>query len=228
MSNLRVLTVLACLLILVGCSRRPEGVEPVLIEDDSEFVLTILLDLSGSFESLMADDGKAYEFALQVLDRYFRDQLGTNSKIIIAQISNTDRSLLWQGTPRELRQQFPTAKAFRDFLRGKYDPNGSRVYDAVAQTVNYVLNDPNVSSGKSKSAMFVLSDMLDSTSDSEQSKQRALQALADYGQRGGTLGLYYVDQLLVEEWRQHARDAGIRQCCVQADIVGRPQLPNFE
>jgi hypothetical protein len=191
-------------------------------------VLINLLDLSGSFEQLMADDGKPYEFALQVVDQYFRDQLGSNSKVIIAQISNTDRSLLWQGSPHELRQQFPTAAAFREFLRSKNDPSGSRVFESVAQTLDYVTSEPSVSRGKAKSAVFVLSDMLDTSTDSEKSKECALRALANYGQHGGTIGFYYVDQLLVPQWRQYATDAGIKRCCVEADIVGKPSLPCFD
>ena len=41
-------------------------------EESSKQVVMIVMDLSGSFTSKMAEDGEAYEFAIHVIDRYFR------------------------------------------------------------------------------------------------------------------------------------------------------------
>lgn len=219
-----------CLLLSVvcGCAPRRQVEATPLRNDESEYVLAILLDLSGSFAHLMAEDGKAYDFALIVMDRYFRDRIGTNDKMIIAQVSGTDRALLWEGTPLDLRREFPSADAFRDFLLSKADPGGSLVHEGLARTVEYVTSDPQVASGKAKSAIFVLSDMLDNGPDGRESQERAARALAAYSQKGGVVGLYYVDQSLVAQWRQILRDAKIPDYCVECEIVGKPPLPSFE
>jgi hypothetical protein len=218
-----------CLSILLGCGcdKRRQAPTTFAVRDESQYVLIILLDLSGSFHQQMTEGGQAHRFSMQVIDHYFRERIGTNDKLIIAQISGEERALLWEGTPLQLQKDFPSSTAFGEFLRSKANPDASLVYEAIIHTIDYVLSDPSVSSGNAKSAIFVLSDMSDNGSKPE-SKQRALQALAAYGESGGVVGLYYVDQLLVPEWRTILRDAGIPEICVESDIVGRPNLPNFE
>ncbi len=200
----------------------------MLATAETEYVITIVLDLSGSFEQLMAEEGKGYEFAQAVIDKYFRDRIGTHDQLIIAQISAEDRALLWQGTPQELREDFPDAKSFRDFPRKKSNPNGSLVYDAIAKSVDYAMGDFNVANRRAKSAVFVLSDMEDNAPSSVQDKQRLLKVLADYGRVDGVVGFYYVDANLAGEWKRNLRATGIRQWRVESEIVQRPELPNFE
>ncbi len=221
-----------CLTVVLFCGCEPRRQSPAdssstFAHQESQYVLTVLLDMSGSFQHEMTDGGKAHRFNMRIIDRYFRERLGSNDQLIIAQISGDSRSLLWQGTPLQLRKDFPSATAFGEFLRSKTNPQGSLVHDAIASTVDYILADPNVSSGTAKSALFVLSDLAD-TASSPESKERALQSLAAYGQAGGVVGLYYVDQSLVPEWRTNLRLAGIQESCVEADIVGTPTLPRFE
>lgn len=211
---------------LSGCEKRREA-SRALVHDDSKFVMTILVDLSGSFEQMMAEGGKAYQFTLAVLDKYFRDRIGSDDKLIIAQISMNDRALLWQGTPLQLRQEFPSPQAFTTFLRERADPNGSLVHDGIAHTLEYVNSEPNVATGKARAAVFVLSDMLDNGTKAD-AKDRALKALATFGKNGNVVGLYYVDQMLVAPWRQDLRQAGVKEFCVESEIVGKPQLPNLE
>ena len=219
---------LSLLLLPFGCGEKRQASETVLRENEHEYVLTILLDMSGSFAHLMAEQGKAYEFIMEVIDRYFRDRMGTQDGLVVAQISGSDRSLLWQGTPFQLRQDFPSASAFRDFLKQRSNSAGSRVHDGITQTVEYVMSDLRIQSKTAKSAVFVLSDMLDNFPDSDASKKKTVEMLKAYGRIGGTFGLYYVDQLLVPEWRTHLRDSGIKHWRVEAEIVGRPTLPDFE
>jgi hypothetical protein len=223
-----VLCVGLCLLLLIsGCHPRLDISESIITPHEGEYLVSILIDLSGSFSEMMATDGHAYDFLLQILDRYFRDRIGTNDQIVISQISGgTNRSLLWQGTPVELRQRFPTADAFRVFLLSKADAAVSRVYDALSQTVEYTMSDSNVVSGKAKSAVFCLTDMLDTSVD--QSKERAVKALNDYGRMGGVVGIYFCEQGQVAEWRQILTDAGIRNSCVEPEFVGHPKLPSFD
>jgi hypothetical protein len=219
-----------CLAGLAGCEKRSESAAPSLTtqQDESEFVLAVVLDLSGSFTHQMANEGKAYEFALAVLDRYFRHRNGLNDKLILAQISGTHRSLLWQGSPLQLRQQFPTADSFREFLLQKADPGGSLVHEGLANVVNYVSADSRVTSGQAKSAIFCLSDCYDTAPDPTAGEQKLMQALGNYARTGGAIGLYYVDQTLQTAWQQKLQAAGFGDFVVECEIVGRPTLPDFD
>jgi hypothetical protein len=202
----------------------------VFQHDDGEFVLTIAVDMSASFQPLMAEDGKAWAFVCQIIDRYFRDRLGNNDKLILAQLSGNERALLWQGTPLELRQEFPSASAFRDWVMSKADPKSSHVYEGIAQAVEYTRADQVVAGGKGKAAVFVICDMIDNTPDNGAARERAVNALANVGKQGGVLGLYFVDVQLCPLWGQLLRDAGVPEgnVCIQADIVGHPALPSFD
>jgi hypothetical protein len=215
---------------LTGCQQRAEQSESVFRTDDGEYVLTIVLDMSGSFQEMMAEDGKAWAFVSQVIDRYFRDRLGRNDKLILAQLSANDRALLWRGTPLQLRQEFASASAFRDWLASRSDPHGSRVYEGIVQAVEYTLADPIVTGGKGKAAVFILSDMVDTAPGSDDARDRAVNALAAIGKQQGVVGLYYVDARLCSVWNRLLGDAGVppAHLRVEADIVSRPVLPSFE
>jgi hypothetical protein len=223
-------TVAWLVLSAVGCQERVDQSEGVFRADDGDYVLTIAIDMSGSFKELMGEDGKAWSFVCQVVDKYFRDRLGHSDKLILAQLSGNEQSLLWRGTPLELRQEFPSASAFRDWLAERTDPHGSRIYDGIAQAVEYTLSDPVMASGKAKAAVFILSDMRDNGPNRKQARERVIKDLAELARRDGVIGLYYVDVPLVPKWRQVLSDAGIpaANLMIEADIVGRPLLPKFD
>ena len=138
---LQLLTFAAAAILLAGCTKSTEqdnAAQVTLGGDDAELIVVIALDLSGSFADLMTRDGKAYEFTMRVVDNYFRNAIGTQNRIIIAQLSAHDRqALLWDGTPIQLRQDFPSAAEFRTFLLSRSNPAGSRIHDGVADALDY-------------------------------------------------------------------------------------------
>lgn len=212
-----------------GCGKRREHTEPQVFGDkEREYVLTIVLDMSGSFTNLMAYDGKAYQFAVAVVDRYFRDRIGSQDILIIAQVSGTDRSLLWEGRPSELRKEFPSPEKFRDFLLENADSSASLIHEGMVQSIRYMMNDDCVKTGKAKSAMFVLSDMLDTQDKGGDVNPELAQALADFGGCGGMMAVYYCDSRLVPVWQQRLSDAGINHYRVESEIVRTPVLPSFD
>jgi hypothetical protein len=217
------LVIIACALMFVGCQQRAEQ-QSVFEPDDGEYVLTIVLDMSISFRELM--DDKAWTFLCQIIDRYFQERIGHNDKLILAQLSASDRALLWMGTPLELRQEFKSATEFRAWVESKADPNGSNLHDGIVQAVEYTLTD--AASGKGKSAVMILSDMIDSKG--ADGRERAVSALAKVGKSGGGVGLYYVDVQQCALWKKLLHDAGVPDAnvIVEADIVGHPNLPRFE
>ena len=187
--------------------------------DEGEYVLTIALDMSGSFEAVRNE--RAWDFMCQIIDRYFRDRIGHDDKLILAQLSDSEKALLWKGTPLELRQQFTSGVEFRKWMESKADPSGSRLYEGIVQAVEYT------DRSKGRSAIFILSDMIDSTKGG--TRDKAVHALASIGKQGG-VGLYYVDIKQCKLWEKLLRDAGVPEenMVIEADIVGHPTLPRFE
>jgi hypothetical protein len=89
------------------------------------------------------------------------------------------------------------------------NPNGSRVYDAIVEAVEYTLTDPIVGNGNGKAAVFILSDMVDTAPGSDDARDRAVDALAEIGKKDGVVGLYYVDARLCSVWSRLLGDAGV-------------------
>lgn len=225
-SAIRVLLT-AILFITAGCEKRTPVEPTVFARAEDEYRLTIMVDLSGSFADKMADGGHAYRFALRVIDEYFRNRIGFNDTLVIAQISASE-PLLWEGKPLDLRREFPSASAFRDFLLQKSNPNGSLVYDGMHTTLEYLMMDPGVKAGRTKSALLVLSDLIDNGPEPGPRARRLKHTLAEYAACGGTIGLYYVDTSCLGIWTKVLSDTGIREFEVESEIVGKPTLPNFE
>lgn len=216
--------------LLCGCTKHTEqdNQQVSLGREDPDYMVLIAVDMSGSFASLMTKDGKGYEFTMRVADKYFRNSIGTNNRIIIAQLSAGDRALLWDGTPIQLRQDFPSANEFREFLLKKSHPAGSRIYDGIADAFDYVLSDPSVQSGKTRTAVFILSDFDDTFPNREKSEQRVTQSLKAFAKTNGVVGFYFLDHFRVPTWRQHLRQSGIKQWVCESEIVAYPPLSSFE
>jgi hypothetical protein len=223
-----------CVLVLAyvaGCKPRDKIADAAdtIGRDESAFKLMIVLDLSGSFQGLMVDNGHAWRFTMYCVDEYFKSRIGNeHDEIIIAQISGERRSLLWKGTPRRLREEFSSAAKFRDFLRRSASPNGSLVHAGSAHAVKYMTSQKAVQDGKAKSAVLILSDFLDNGPNPETTEQQAMDEFTKYIDMGGQLGLYYVDQDRYFHWREKFNAAGYDMVPVEVDIQGRPPLPKFE
>lgn len=228
---LRVFGIAMIALLLLGCEKRRNTESPTLMQEaDNEYVICLTIDLSGSFLNQMADSGKAYDFAMRLIEKYYRNRTATNDKIVLCQISGgTDKCLLWEGTIRDLKREFSTANAFRDFLLKHANPNASFVHDGLANVVDYLADDPRVNSGEAKLGLFVLSDMLDNSPDPQKSEERLLESFQKLGGSSkNAVCLYYVNQQLVGRWRQQIHKCGIKTSRVESEIVGKPTLPDFD
>lgn len=213
----------ALLLLVAGCEPAGQSPPSTFASSEAEYKIAIVVDVTSSFDD-MAD--KAYQFTLAVIERYMRDRLGSNDKIIIARISANERPLLWEGTSRALQEQF-TPENFRSLLLNGRDPNGSPVHLATCNTVEYLMDDPQIASGTARSALFILSDMEDNFPKTDEMKERILTDLRDYGKLGGRVGIYYCAQEKQRQWKTALSQAGIPDFRVECGIVSKPDLPNF-
>lgn len=206
-------------------SSRPVAEENELADGrEYERVVVVGIDLSGSFLPLMADKGKAWEFLLKGIDRYMRGN--GSEKLILVQLSGNSGALIWDGTPTQLRKDFPDQEAFRKHLQSKADVNASRLHDGITEALEYLNTLPGVTA-KTKRALLVLSDMEDNLS-APGSEQRLLRSLQEFAKRGGAVGMYFVSHPLVPRWRATLQAAGVRHHAVESHIVTSPTLPSFD
>lgn len=229
------LWLIAVLLLLVfaltpGC--QPAGENRVSFEEDeAELVLNCCLDVTGSFEQEMlgADghDGKAFKTFLAVRDRFFRDRQQSKDRFLLTRISGSKKALLLDSVPQSFHERFPDADSFRHFILSQPDPGGSRVYDSLRDSLDYmVLQHQN--SRKLKSMVLVWSDMDDNRPDTPDAKEKLIESLKAYARVGGVIGLYGCELSFVPEWSRILRDAGFKHFVVEPDIRENPKLPVFE
>ena len=213
------------LVFLVGCEKRINTDVANFDDGDTEYVLAIVVDMSGSCADLFNDGGRGYGFLMDVLTKYQR-AVPTDGKVIIAQMSATDNPLLYEGSPAELRRDFPSAKAFRDSILAKSNPSASRLHEGMAATFKYILRHRAVRHG-AKPAVFLLSDLLDNASQPEH-EQQVLDSLQEFADKDGICGFYFVHQTETAKWDEALADAGVKDYRVSDQIVAHPPLPLFD
>lgn len=227
------LVVMAGVLAIVGCSPAVEetGAKPALLAEEKTYVVVILFDMSGSYARLMAEDGKGYQITTQVLDHYFKDRLGAgNDRVILGQLSGAGKhTLLWEGSPLELRQKFHSAAAMRDFLVENSDSGGSRIYDGIRDGLERLINYPGVAEGRTRSLLVVASDMEDNASGDPMSLNYLLGSLHTYAKINGSAVFLYVEDRLVGTWERNLKACDFKpgHCALYSRIVEKADLPKF-
>lgn len=187
--------------------------------------LAIVVDMSGSFASSW--DDKAYKLFLELMDQYFTEGTGVESRIVICQLSANDNVVLFEGRPEGLRSQFRSPEELNAFLKQHSDPTGSSVYQATEKTIRYLSSMPGVTD-KTRLMTVMLSDMSDSGR-SPAIGQKMLATLRQYQEQGGGLALYYVHPGEISRWNKILRKAGFQPgtYVIESTLVAHPQLPHF-
>ena len=218
---------LLLLVLLTGCERRETANVSPFQQEPCDYVLTIAIDLSDGFREYMTADGKAYDLVLRAIEKYFRDRIGGHDQIIITQLSGNKRPILWQGTPQQLQREFPDSNAFREYVLAHATPHGCRLNDGIADSIDYTLRMNSVARGNAKSALMILSKMLDDQPEQVSSDARLMKALTTYAHRG-YIGFYFVDQLRMADITEKLEKAGFTMHTLECDFHGRPPVPSFE
>lgn len=226
----------ACLLVMLGItvpgcvpSQANERIEPFATEE-VESCLTIIIDMSGSFANSW--DDRAYDLFLELMDRFFNERAGSESRIVIGQLSGSEQVVLFEGRPGDLRSEFQSPEEFNAFLAERSDPNSSPVFCSTERAIEYVTSMPRVTSNTRLLTVF-LSDMVDNEPD-EQAKQAAgrgmLEALTEYQVMGGGIALYFVAEEETTRWRRILDKAGFEagRYVIESTVVAKPALPRFD
>jgi hypothetical protein len=203
-------------------------------DEEAELMLNCCLDITGSFEQQMLgtdnnQEGKAFKTFLAVKDRFFHDRQQSKDRFIITRISGSKKALLLDAVPQSFQERFPDAGSFRKFILNTPDPGGSRVYDSLRDSIDYMILQHR-NAPKLKSMVLIWSDMDDNRPDfgPEKSKQMLIESLRQYAQLGGSIGIYGCEIATVPEWSRILQDSGIKRFIVEANIRDNPKLPIFD
>jgi len=225
------ITLAALLLGLAGrMQRRVEKEQTPFERPPIDGHLSIIIDLSGSFRTHLARDGRAFGHLMQVVQAYFQAGAGQgrHDRLLLAQISGSRETILFEGTPREFQEAYASPDDLRRQALARSDPSGSRVHDTIADTVQHVLGSDGVRPGKTRLALLVLSDMED-TAGTAGTPERLARGLQDFARAGGVIGLHWLPQSGVQPWRAFLTRCGFApgRACVTADFHPSAPLPKF-
>lgn len=201
------------------------------VAEELDACLAIVIDVSGSFSDDWQENGRAHNLFMELMDQFFTESTGLNTRVILGQISDSEEYLLFDGTPQELARKFPTPEALNQYLQQHTDPNGSRVYDSTRKMLDHLVEIPEVTE-RTRLLTVVLSDLKDSQKDKElrrESGNAMFDSMKAYAAAGGGIALYFVADDEKPLWRKViARSkfpAGTY--VIEGELSETPQLPNL-
>lgn len=203
---------------------------PAFEIEELDAALAVVVDMSGSFRNDW--DDRAYKLFLQLMDRFFTEGMGSESRVVLGQISGNSNVILFEGTPAEVRSRFRSPDELNEFLKQNTEPNSSPVYEATERMVTYMSTMPGVTE-RTQLLTVVLSDAIDSEPDAtlrSQKGHKMIDALKRYQQQRGGLALYFVSQDETSRWQLILGNAGFTsgQYVIQHEMVANAQLPRFD
>ena len=217
----------------IGCVEKQDARHFTPFEtEELDAVLAITIDLSGSFSRDWRTDGKAYRLFTNLIGQFFNNGMGTNSRLIIGQISDSGDMLLFDGTASEFMRKFNSPEAFNQFLASNSDPAGSKVYESFSQLLRYV-NSISEAGPSTRMMLVSLSDLLDndaSFNDWDDVSDALETPLSEFASRGGGIAMYFVDRNEKPKWRSFLQSAGFKPgtFAIETGLVESPQLPSFD
>ncbi len=226
---LTLLLALSCM--TLGCVESQQVSQSQPFETkELEACLAIVVDMSGSFSGNW--DDKAYKLFLQLMDQYFTDGAGDESRIVIGQLSGNTDVILFEGRPNELRQKFRSPEELNQFLETNSTPDQSPVYQSTARAIDYVSSMPGITE-KTKLVTVVLSDMIESEANRVKRSSagtKMVESLKKYQAMGGGIALYYVAPEETQRWSEILDRAGFESgtYVIESTLVAHPQLPRFD
>jgi|GEM_PF-6854982 len=224
-------TFLLLITLVTGCVKvqAPVGRPTSLPQDDLDQALVVVIDLSTSFEDEWS--GKAYPFFQEMISRYYRGAIGSESRLLIGRLSETRDVIFWSGTPRQFQQDFPNEAVFLARLEAEQTTEDSPVFRSMIATLDHLEGLPRVGPSTKLTAVF-LSDMYDHVDNRTKRRvesQEMLRATKRFTDDGGNLAMYYVPEKIVAAYRRQFKRAGIdpSRVWIETNDVSRPTIPDF-
>lgn len=213
-----------------GCVKSVDQSQSAPFEKkEYDAILSIVIDQSSSFDAEWT--ARAYTFFLKLMDQYFRETSGSNVKVILSQMSGSDKVVVFDGTPNELRAKFKSPDDLHVYLRDFADPSGTRVYYSVKKTVDYMKSRQGITD-ETKMLAVVLSDLRDTERDLEVRNRignSMIESLSAYREKNGAVALYYADPERNALWEMIFSKAGFEPgfYVIENTLTENPQLPSL-
>lgn len=225
--------ILAVSLLIVGCAEKVQRTaKPMFDTKPLDACLVINVDLSSSFSRDFGE--RAFPLMMKIVGEYFRSQTGNDCKVVLAQTSasSEDETVLFEGSPRQLRQRFADPDALSAFLMSKSDPSRSPIIEAMTTAVGYANAMPDVGD-ETQMLTVMISDMIESEPDPAKriaAGRRLSSALKTYQAGGGGLALYYVDVDETPRWTELLDRCGFArgQYVIANELSDVPPMPRMD
>ena len=223
--------VIGALLSLVGCVKSQAINKSSPFEtQELDACLAIVIDMSGSFSTSWED--RAYDLFLDLSDRFFTEGMGTDTRLVISQLSGSGDAVLFDGNPSDLRTRFKSPDELNQFLQDHSDPSSSKVFESTTKTLQYVGSMSGVTE-RTRLLTVIMSDMLDSEQNLNLRRSTGAQmvdALTAYREAGGGLALYFVATDETARWNRILTESGFEpgHYVIENELTQSPQLPRFE
>lgn len=195
-----------------------------------EYVMVIAINLNQQFQGRMQRDDAAFRYVFSLVESFTRNTVGSEARIVITQLGNgAQNPLLWEGSPREIRQQFQSPEMFQSFVLKNRRDCPPQAINGLVTTTKYLLNHEALDNEACRPALFIVSDAVDQRPYAETFKDCAELAknFTDIAHLGGICGWYFVDHQNLDWAKEIVKRSGFKDFRVEADIVRRPSVPRF-
>lgn len=214
----KTILILICVAFL-GCEQKDAN--SLKKKDQLTRMLSIVIDMSGSFEDRLEKGKLSYRLIRSSIGTYFHKYRNQSSLIISTIDSRSKRSIVWQGQAREFGKDFSSEKKFFAHIRKNIDASGSNIYSSLENTITHMLAYPP----EIQKTVMVLSDMWDNSK--KPRKDEFYQVLTQFKAADGEIAFYFVDQTVVSELKEKLESIGYSSPIVVSSFQRKMPLPNF-
>jgi len=214
----------------LGCVKSVDQSDSAPFESEElDAVLAIVIDQSSSFDEEWTS--RAHHFFLRVMDQFFSDTAGSNTKVVLSQMSGSDKVVVFDGTPQQLRAKFKSPDKLHEYLSDFADPSSTRVYHAIKKTIDYTKSRRGVTD-QTRILAVVLSDLHDTQRDAATKRKvgnEMIESLSTFRKMNGGMALYYASPDENSRWELIFKKAGFQPeyYVIENTLSENPQLPSF-
>jgi hypothetical protein len=209
---------------LAGCTKyQPPAAAPAVKTRRASYVLAIVIDMSSSFDELMAEKG--FPFVQRVMRDFYRNRAGEDDVLIIGQVSALPVAPIFEGSPKSFMRLHGSQSKFMQLLKSKSHPSGSRINDGVADVARWAaryMTDDN------QTFLCCLTDWEENFPEPEKSEARLVEALRLYTRPKTYVGCYFADLRFIDRVERDLKLAGVTNYVVRSGIEADPPMPHFE
>jgi hypothetical protein len=179
---------LLLLVAFAGCIDESAPPDPLRVKP-IESLLVFAIDPSEGFQEHLTRDPEEnpknglYKFWEGTINNLFRQRIGHYDQMMIVPMQEGTDMALWQGTMLDFRESIKSSAELRSLIPQPYQVHP---YQALAETIDYVLRVPGTESGPI--FLIVMSKMVD-----DSDPEPLIDSLKRFREANGQIGFYWPD-----------------------------------